>query len=809
MLVSYRWLERHVSLDGISPAQLADDLTLSTAEVEGVEPFLPHLKDVTVGLVKERAGHPDADKLSVCCVDLGAGDPLQIVCGAANVDGGQKVAVATVGTRLCDGSKIKKAKIRGVESRGMICSVRELGLGDEHAGIWVLPEDAAVGQPLSAAMDLEDWVIEIDNKSLTHRPDLWGHRGLAREVAAIHRRPLIPLDTSLPAAAGGQPFPVRIDSAACSRYLALALEGVRAGSSPAWLRHLLLAVGQRPLDLLVDLSNFVMLDLGQPNHLFDRKHLSPQGIVIRCARAGETIVTLDEKERALESSDLLICSGDRAVALAGVMGGEGSMVVEETAELLLEVAAFDASTVRRTSARLGLRTDASARFEKSLDPHLALDAAGHLVRLLQQIQPDVTLAAAPTDVGQWSDPSLTITLRPARVRAFLGAEVDDPAMVDILTRLHFDVRAVGEVLEVGVPSFRAGRDVTMEQDLIEEIGRIWRYGNVREHPIVAPIVPPPFDARRALVRRLEDRLAGAARFHQTISYSFVSDDVLRKLGDLELPHVAVINPVAEGSSRVRRSVLPSLLQLLEPNRRRRETVRLFEIGKAYVPAAGGENVEPAELHEIALALARPRPTKEPSFDQGALPELRGVVEELLRHVGLGSLQWVGAGDLALPSWAHAARSVRAELGADAAAVLVAALEPGLGRELGLVGELASDVALARVSIDALLAAPRETAPYRPIPRLPGVKLDVALAVPEEVPAGAVRDAIEKAGKGLVERTELFDLYTGPGLAQGRKSLAWHVVLRSTARTLGDEDEQRFLRRLERGATELGGELRRE
>jgi phenylalanyl-tRNA synthetase beta chain len=811
MFVSYRWLERHVDLDGLAPEQLADDLTLSTAEVESVEPFLPHLSDVTVGYVQERAKHPDADKLSVCSVDLGNGEPLQIVCGAPNVDGGQKVAVATVGTRLPGDLKIKKARIRGVESRGMICSVRELGLGDEHDGIWVLPEDAAVGQAVSSALGLEDWVIEIDNKSVTHRPDLWGHRGIAREVAAIHRRELKPLDTSLPAPGDGRPFPVRIESAACPRYLALALDGVRGGPSPDWLRHLLLAAGQRPLDLLVDLSNFVMLDLGQPNHLFDRTRLSPEGIVIRKARAKETIVTLDDKERALETSDLLICSGDQPVALAGVMGGEGSKVARETGELLLEVAAFDASSVRRTSARLGLRTDASARFEKSLDPNLPLAAAGHLVRLLQGMQPDVRLAAPLTDVGEWSDPSLTVALRPGRVRTFLGEEVDDESIADILTRLSFGVErgpADAGVFDVHVPSFRASRDVTMEQDLIEEIGRIWRYGNVPEQPIVAAIVPPAHDARRALVRRLEDRLAGGAHFHQTLSYSFVSDDVLAKLGALDTPHVAVINPVAEGVSRLRRSVVPSLLALLEPNRRRRERVKLFEIGKGYVPHSDPSS-EPAELHELGLVLARPRSSREPRFDQGALAELRGVVEDLLLHAGPGPAAWVGAEGAPLPAWAHPGRCVRADFGGDAGAAVVAAIEPGLARELGLAGELASDVAVARVSLDALLAEPLHGSCYRPIPRFPGVKLDVALAVPEELPAGDVRAAIERAGKGLVAQTELFDLYTGPGLGAGRKSLAWHVVLQAADRTLGDEDEQRFLKRLERGAAELGGELRSE
>ncbi|HUR27233.1 MAG TPA: phenylalanine--tRNA ligase subunit beta, partial [Planctomycetota bacterium] len=421
MHLSYRWLARHVDLTGISPQDVATDLTLSTAEVEGLTRFAPALSDVIVGHVATRVPHPDSDHLSLTTVDVGRGELLQIVCGAHNVAAGQKVAVATAGVELPGGLKLKKTKIRGVESNGMICSERELGLGDEHAGIWVLPADAAVGKPVAAALALEDWVIEIDNKSVTHRPDLWGHRGFAREIAAIRRRALKPLDTTLPSVASNAPvFPVKIESAACSRFVALSIEGAVNGRSPDWLRNLLLAVGQRPIDLFVDLSNFVMLDLGQPNHLFDRRRLAPEGIVVRDARPKEKLTTLDGTERVLEPTDLLITSGDAGVGLAGIMGGDATKVALDTTSLVLEAATFQPAVIRRPSARLGLRSDASARFEKNLSPTLALEAAAHLLRTLQQIQPSARLAAPPTDVGSWKDPARSVSLRPARVRSVLG-----------------------------------------------------------------------------------------------------------------------------------------------------------------------------------------------------------------------------------------------------------------------------------------------------------------------------------------------------------------------------------------------------
>lgn len=813
MKLSWRWLGRHVDLEGLTPEGVAEDLTLSVAEVEGLEPFCPALEVVTVGHVVERERHPDADKLSLCKVDVGGGEPLQIVCGAPNVRQGLKVAVAQIGTVLPGDLKIKKSKIRGVESRGMICSERELGLGEEHDGIWELPDDAPVGRPVAESSPAVDWVIEIDNKSITHRPDLWGHRGIAAEIAALHRRALKPLETGLPATGSGAPFPVRIEAAGCARYVALPLSGARVEKSPEWMRWLLLAVGQRPLNVLVDVSNFVMLDLGQPNHLFDARRLSPEGIVVRGARSGETMTTLDGFERALEPQDLLISSGDAPVALAGIMGGEPSRVEDDTTELLLEVAAFDAVTVRRTSARLGLRSDASARFEKSLDPHLPLEAAGHLVRTLQAIQPDVTLPAPPTDEGAWSDPSFELPLRPERVRAILGLEIADGDIEDILTRLGFGLRRAEGSLQVRVPAPRATKDVRLEEDLIEEVGRVWRYGNIPARALVGELVPPERDGvwrRRMLVRSVEDRLAGGARFHQTISQSFLPDAVLATLGELEAPHVEVVNPVAEGLSRLRRSVVPSLLELLVGNRRHRRDVRLFEVGKGYLPERANEAGEPAEVHEVGLVWAGVPAPAGARFDDNLPARLQGTLEDLVRALGLAALAWDRAEPKGLPSWAHPGRALEGRWGPGGGrAALLAPLEPGLVRALALEGELASEVAVAVLDVDALLAAPARAAQHRPIASHPGIKLDVALALPSEVPARTALEAIERSGKGLVAGAELFDVYSGDKLGAGSKSLAWHVTLQAADRTLSDKEGQKFLARLEREARSLGGELRKE
>ncbi|MFK7894351.1 MAG: phenylalanine--tRNA ligase subunit beta [Myxococcota bacterium] len=816
MWVSMRWLARHVDLSGITPEQLCDDLTLSTAEVEGLERVLPQLHTVVVGHVVSREAHPDAEKLSLCQVDVGGEEHLPIVCGAPNVDQGQKVAVAQVGSVLPGDFKIKKSKIRGVTSLGMICSIRELELGEDHDGIWVLPEDAAIGAPVAEALGIDDWVIEIDNKSLTHRPDLWGHRGIAREVAAIYERPLLGLDTSLPETGKAVPYPVALETEGCTRYIGLPIEGVSAKTpSPEWLKWLLLAVGQRPIDLLVDLSNFVMLDLGQPNHTFDRPNLDrlagDRGIVVRNAQNGETLETLDGEERKLGAADLLICAGDAPVALAGIMGGEESKVAASTESLLLEVATFEATTIRRTSTRVGLRTDSSARFEKTLDPTLPLEAAGHFARLLAEIEPNTSFPSPPTDVGAWTDPSSEITLRCERVRTALGKAISNDEIRDILERLAFrlepDAAGEADTFRVHVPSFRATKDITIEQDLVEEIGRIHRYGNIEEQPLRFEIAPPPRNERRILVRQLQDRLAGGARFNENLSYSFIEDGLLENLGELERPYVSVINPVNQSESKIRRTVLPSLLPALEANRRNRTDVRLFEIGKAYEPENGNDRGEPKERHLLALAWAGTRPGKKAAFDENRLMNLQAIVNDLIAARGCGAPSWSADGEA--PPWAHPGKCLFLRLeGVDEPVAVVAEIEPGLAPKIGLAGDLDSEVALAELCLDRLLSATQSGAGYRPLSKFPGIKVDVAFAVPESMAAATLIELIEKAGKKQVAGTELFDLYRGSSIGDGRKSLAFHVRLQSETKTLTEKDEQKFLKRVEHLVGEAGGELRK-
>jgi phenylalanyl-tRNA synthetase beta chain len=807
MLISLKWLGRHIDTSGLSPQQIASDLTLSTAEVESVDEFLPHARGVVVGKVLTRVPHPKADRLSLCRVDVGGPEPLPIVCGAPNVAEGQTVPVALPGTLLPGIGRMEKAKIRGEVSLGMICSEQELGLSDDASGIWVLPENLVPGRTLAEALELSDWVILVDNKSITHRPDLWGHRGIARELSAIYRRPLLPLDTSWPKLGAAPQVPVTIEHPACLRYIALPIDGVEALASPLWLRLLLRAVGQRSLGQLVDISNFVMLDLGQPNHVFDRNELGTDGITIRKARPAERMTTLAGQVLTLSEDDLLIASNGEPVALAGVIGGANSEVRGSTRGLVLEVATFDATSVRRTSVRHGLRTDASARFEKSLDPELPPLAAAHFARVLSMLQPGVSFPSPVTDVRTAAPKSIEIVLRPGRVRDALGADLSDDAIADILSRLGFGVsvsqRGTERALSVKVPSDRATKDIGIERDLIEEVGRLHGYGNITERPLIAPIVPPPHDERRWLVRRIADRLAGAAHFTETISYSFQSDELLALFGLSDLPHAILQNPVVMQQSRIRRTLVPSLLGNIEANRRYRDEVRLFEIGKGYLPENENEKHEPEERHLVGLVLCAPL-QKNASYRDNSLARLQAVVADVLSVLERPRVAW---GPAEAAPFGQPGRALGATYPSGASVATLWSVRQDVLAGLGLKAGLSSDVAVAEISIDAVLAAPRETRRYSPMPRFPGIKVDVAIAVPAAVRSAQVVEVIQGAAGSVCRAVDLFDVYTGEAVGEGKKSLAYHVLLQAEDRTLGDSEERKFVARLAPALEAIGGALR--
>ncbi len=806
MKLSLRWLSRHVDLSDVSPQQILSDLTMSTAEIEGLERFGEGLEPFVVGHVRKREPHPDADKLSVCQVDLGRpgegeGGVVQIVCGAPNVAPGQRVVVIRPGDTLpASGGKgalkIKVGRIRGVESHGMICSESELGLSDEHDGILVLDADAPIGARFVDVANVQDWVFEIDNKSINHRPDLWGHYGFARELAAIYRKELRPVCEPFPLPARGRRVEVEIeDRDGCPRYCGVVIDGVTAGPSPNELRWQLAAVGQRAINLPVDLTNWVMLDLGQPMHAFDARHVGDGPIRVRRAKTGEKLTTLDGQKRTLTADDLLICCGERPEALAGVMGGEGTMVASDTTSLFLESASFHANRIRRTSMRLGLRTDASARFEKAQDPANAELAVHCFLRLLQQHCPTAAPAGPLVDPAGFAFEPPVIALRRDRLRLKLGHALPDEHVAALLRSLAFGVEPHADGFRVTVPSFRATKDVRAEDDLIEEVGRMFRYDNIPEQPLLGPVEPPQRNEELFLVRRLLEVACLEFRCHEAYGYSFVPDRVLEQAGAKDHAYVRVRNPVAPDVACMRRHVLPSLLATAAANARNHAELRLVEHGKGYHAEMKDEHGLPHEVREVAFVFAR----------KGDGPHPYGELREALRHLLLRlgypvelRRAWHGSDQ----PWVHPHRAVAIDRDGSPCGY-VGWLHPAVARAFGLPAA----TAVACVDVRALHANGRVTGRYTPVPVFPELPVDVALLVDETTEVAAVEEFLRQTGRKLVRRVALFEVYRGERVPAGRKSLNFTVTLGADDRTLTDKDEARFLGKVREHAPQIGAELR--
>lgn len=838
MKIPYSWLAEYVDLHDVPPARVAELLTLRTCEVDAVHHIGAGLDNILIGEVVEAEKHPNADSLKITKVNVGRGELFPIVCGAPNVAKGQKVAVITPGSRLPNGMEITERKMRGEISRGMICSERELGLGDEHDGILVLEPEAEVGRKLTSLPSIEDWIIEIDNKSVNHRPDLWGVYGFARELSVILQKPLLPLPAaSLDMAGGAGAFPVTVsDNARCFRYLAAVFTNLQTGDAPAWMRRRLRLCGARPIRNIVDITNYVMFETGQPTHAFDRGRLRGGRIDVRAARDGETLVTLDNQTRKLVSTDLVIANGEGATGLAGVMGGAASEVGNATNEIVLESAAFDAPTVRRTAARLGLRSEASTRFEKSLDPGFADLAMARIAQLLQSgaAGPNVTIAGPVTVAGARAAQTRTIAFSWSYVAERLG--VDAAGMASgraswekILTSLGIQLtqgKTPDECTAV-VPSFRATKDLTEPIDLVEEIARLRGYENVIPRPLSATVQPPPAQsARRALIRLVEDRLV-ALGFRGLESYSFLADSLIEQLGIGGSAFVTLKNSIVADQSRMRREVMPSLLALVTKNISVEQDLRLFEIGKGYRPDhartdsfIGADPREPQEIHSAAGIVALPpKDTKagaeKVKFNDGIFLRARGFVVSLLECASLKA-EFVDANAVAPGrSFAPAVPYLHPKR-----RLLIGATVAGQHRLLGYLGEIHPEtagrlglegvqVAGFELDLSALEAAWAAAGARRfvPIPRFPGITVDVALAAPENLSAEALESLVRSADDKLCAGIELFDIYAGAELGSGKRSVAFHVELRSPDRTLTDADEAAFLKNVAARASAAGAQLR--
>jgi phenylalanyl-tRNA synthetase beta chain len=775
MNVSYRWLQSLVAGLDIPPQELSHRLTLLGAAVDEVADLGGAIGDVVVARVEEVRQHPNADRLRVCTVNAGGPERLQVVCGAPNVEAGRFYPFAPIGSTLPGGIAIKKAKLRGEASEGMLCSARELGLGRDHSGLMTLAGEWEPGAELVESLGLDDVRFLLDITA--NRPDLLSHLGVAREVApngaADVRLPHFPSAPEAPLTlraverdgeVGG--VSIRIEDAeGCPRYTAAVIRGVKVGPSPEWLATRLRAVGLRPINNVVDATNYVLHELGQPLHAFDLARLRGGEIRVRRAVEGETLHTLDGVDRALAPADLVIADAEGAVAIAGVMGGENSEVGAETTDVLVECALFDPRSVRPTRRRLGLSTDASYRFERGVDPEGLPRALERVVQLIVAVAGG-TPDPESLDVEPVPFTRTTLELRPSRVRQVLGVELSPGEIAGLLGAIGFEVDTSGDPLRVSVPGFRP--DVAEEIDLVEEIARRRGFDSFPEEllPFRPSVVPEP--PHVAVERRLRGFFSRLGFLEARLTgFAPAAED-----------RVPLLNPLSAEESHLRNALAPGLLRRVEHNWARGvRDVRLFEIGTVFLPA--GEGAIPRE--EVRAAAVFTGAARAPHWSGEApawdLWDLKGMLEEMAEEMG-GALE---AGSFGTLDGAVAP--------GEAFALAVDGTVVGGGGRVAPGAVDAPAWADAAWVLEVLLPAGGSAAvrPYRALPEHPASERDLALLLPAGVSAGQARGVISESAGALLEAVHPFDQYTGKGIPEGTRSVAWRLRFRLADRTLTDAE----------------------
>jgi phenylalanyl-tRNA synthetase beta chain len=801
MRVPLSWLHEYVRPE-LDASALAERLALTGTEVERVTHHgVSSVEGFAVGKVLAVEPHPDADRLRVCRVDLGTDDdgPAQIVCGAPNVAAGQTVAVARPGAVMPDGTKLRKAKLRGVESAGMILSETELLIGADKAGIMVLADELVAGAPLADALPISTDVLELE--ITPNRPDCLGVYGVAREVHAATGAPLGPAPWAEDLGTAGAPagIEVVVETPRCTRFTARVFEDVTVGPSPAWLKARLMAAGQRPISNVVDVTNYVMLLTGQPMHAFDLDRVAGGRLVVRDGAAGDELDTLDGETRTLDPDMVVICDDEGPTSLAGVMGGARSEVHEGTTRVLMEAATWDGPSIQRTSTRLALRSEASGRFEKGLAPEQTLDAQSVATRLMAECC-GARVAPGTLDVGGEGPPAAVIRLRDARVSRLLGAPIARERSAQILAALGFAVADAGDGLDATVPAFRRN-DVTREADLIEEVARI---DGVDKLPATLP-------SRRAAVggltpaqrlrRTALDTLAGAG-LHEALGWSWSAPELADRLrltsDDARRRALAVENPMSAEHALMRTTLLGSLLDVARRNVAHGSAdVAIFEAGAVYLPARKQSLPnEPFHIGVLLSGAVRPATWREAAPPAADFFAAKGVLAALLSAL---RVEW-DCQEASEP-FLHPGR---------AATVVVA------GARVGWLGELhpavAADwdlglVAAFEVDLDAVIAAVPGPVRYTDYTSFPEVRQDLAVVVPAKVAAGGVVATVRKAGGPLLAAADVFDVYRGEQIGAGEVSLALRLAFRSPERTLTDEEVAERRTAIESALAEIGGRIR--
>ena len=807
MKLSLNWLKEYVELPAdLTPDKLAYDLTMTTVEVEGYEDLALKFTDILVGKVLDVKPHPDADRLKVAIVDLGAGLEKEIVCGGINLSNGMLVAVAKPGAKVRwhgEGNlvELKETKIRGVKSFGMICASTEIGLealfplSDPHEIADLSALELKAGTPLAEALALNDIIIDIDNKSLTNRPDLWGHYGIARELAAIYSCKLHPLPAvKLPSDNGSLKIS-NTDPEICARYTGTVIEGIENNCSPLWLKARLVCVGQRPINLLVDLTNYVMFALGQPTHIFDAAKISGDQITIRKAKEGESFELLDGSKPKLSNWMPLIADQEKPLALAGVMGGDSSSVEGKVPRAILEVANFPGTLIRRSSAALGIRTESSIKFEKSLDPQRVETTVALFLYHLQKIEPG---AKCISFVDSYPAPLAEPIIEVERsfITERIGLELSTAQIESLLERFGFKVLVDGTTLKVTVPHWRATGDVSIPADLVEEVARLYGYDNITFNPPVITLDHAVRQPQADLDRTVREFLSNCAGMHEIFTYPWVEESHWQALGAPSAPPIQLSDPPSPSTSSVADSLVPNLLAAVEKNHRNFDAFSLFTVGRIFLPPLNSDNSESLPTQPKILAGVFVG-----SDSQTVFLKAKGVLEQLFDSVAVERPQFAIKEDA--PSWLAKGSTLSLRLNQ---------------KEIGQLGAVSFKtlskmdiervkVALFELSLSELIALASSHYTYTPIAKFPEVKFDLSLTFGDDINWDQIAELALSAGK-TVRAVTFVDEYRGKQIEEGKKSIAFQLTLGDPTKTLTSEEIQSTVDKLlEQYKVKLGGSLR--
>ncbi len=797
MNLSREWLNEFVNVTA-SDKDFAEAMTLSGSKVETTAVEGEEIKNVVVGKVLSLVRHPDSDHMWICQVDVGKGSPIQIVTGAQNVKEGDLVPVALDGSTLPGGKEIHAGKLRGELSDGMLCSFAELGLDQRDFpaayadGIWILSDDPeltglTLGQDIKEAVGFDNHVVEFE--ITPNRPDCLSVIGLAREASATFGAPLKLHTPEVKGGADGNLAELLdVETPAADlvpRYTARMVRNVKIAPSPKWMRQRLRAMGVRPINNIVDITNYVMLEYGQPMHAFDYRYVKGGKIIVRRAEEGEKLTTLDSKEHTLTANHLVIADEDRAVGLAGIMGGENSEIVDDTTDVVFESACFDGTTIRKGALALGMRTEASAKFEKGLDPMNTLPAVERACELVELLGAGEVVAGV-IDILNFVPQPTVLTLEPEKINALLGTEVDRETMVSILKSLDFTVG--GD--QVTVPSWRG--DVRRMADLAEEVARFYGYNNIPTTLMRGQTTLGGFSPAEQVERRL-GASCRALGFDEIITYSFISPtyyDKIRWPQDAQRrKSFKILNPLGEDTSIMRTTTLPSMLEILTRNYNfRNKLARLYEVGRTYTP--GGKDGLAIESKYLTLG----------AYGGMDFFTLKGVVEAILKELRCDNISFVAVTEN--PSY-HPGRCAAVWAGGQVLGVL-GQVHPLAAKNYGVDTEIYA----AELSLAALMDAKGADPVYTPLPKFPAVTRDIAVVCDLAVTVGVLEDCIARGAKGLLKEVTLFDIYTGAPIPEGKKSVAFNLTLRADDRSLtaeeADADVSAILALLEQ---ELGATLR--